>query len=96
MFFIEFSINVLVLALAMLGAGFAGYCLRTRQLKIKQYKIVELRKEMVDNHAHILELQKDYVELESRFKEAKAPVRGIRNIAKDYESQNLEVLDSAI
>src|SRR5215475_1158667 len=96
MFSIEFSVNILVLAMAMLVAGFIGYSLRSRQLRKKQYKIVELRKEMVDNHAHILQLQKEYVDLQLKFKDDKTPVVGIRNVVKESDSQDLEVLDSAI
>jgi hypothetical protein len=96
MFSYEFSINILVLLLSMLAAGFIGYSLRSRQLRKKQFKIIELRKEMIDNHALILELQKEYVELESRFMESRTPVLGMRNVARDFESQDFEVLDSAI
>ena len=96
MFSIEFSVNILVLAMAILVAGFIGYSLRSRQLRKKQFKIVELRKEMVDNHAYILQLQKEYVDLQTKFDEIKTPVIGKKNTAKDFGNQNLEVLDSAI
>jgi hypothetical protein len=96
MFSIEFSVNILVLAMAMAVAGFIGYSLRSRQLRKRQFKIVELRKEMVDNHAYILQLQKEYVDLQNKFDELKTPVLGIKNTAKDFDNQNLEVLDSAI
>jgi hypothetical protein len=96
MFSVEFSINILFLALAILASGFVGYSLRTRQLRKKNFKIVELRKEMVDNHAHILELQKEYVELEARFMESKKQVHTIRASTNGFENRDLEVLDSAI
>jgi len=96
MFSIEFSVNILVLAMALLVAGFIGYALRSRQLRKKQFKIVELRKEMVDSHAYILQLQKEYVDLQSKFTDHKTPVLGIKNATKDHDNQNLEVLDSAI
>jgi hypothetical protein len=96
MFSIEFSVNILVLAMAMLVAVLIGYSLRSRQLRKKQFKIVELRKEMVENHAHILQLQKEYVDLQSKFTDVKTPVVGIRNTVKEPDNQNLEVLDSAI
>jgi hypothetical protein len=82
--------------MAMLVAGFIGYRLRSRQIWKKQNKIVELRKEMVDNHAYILQLQKEYVDLQSKFEDQKIPVLGMKDSAKGYDNQNLEVLDSAI
>jgi hypothetical protein len=60
----EFTLNVLSLIGIVSGAMLTGFYLRSRQLKKKQYKISELRKEMVYNHAQILELQKEYVSLE--------------------------------
>ncbi len=53
---------------------FTGYYLRSRQLKKKQHKIAELRKEIVYNHAQILELQTEYVTLEKSLKISKATV----------------------
>ena len=98
MFSLEFSVNIVVLAMAMLVAGFIGYSLRSRQLRKKQFKIVELRKEMVDNHAHILQLQKEYVDLQLKLNDLKTPVPvvDIHHAAKEAENQKLEVLDSAI
>jgi hypothetical protein len=96
MFSLEFSVNVLVFAMAMLVAGLIGFGLRSRQLRKKQYKIVELRKEMVDNHAHILQLQKEYVDLQLKLNDPKTPVVDIHNATKEPGNQKLEVLDSAI
>jgi hypothetical protein len=71
---VEFTLNVLSLIFLVSGALFAGYLLRSRQLKKKQFKIVELRKEIVYNHAQILELQMEYVALEKTMHKTKAPV----------------------
>ena len=92
---IEFSINVLLFVLSVLGSGILGYSLRSRQLKKKQFKIVELRKEMVDNHAQILELQKENVALERRFY-GKAPVLDMKPVSRETEHPDFEILDSAI
>jgi hypothetical protein len=74
MFTIEFTLNVLSLILIISGALIAGYYLRSRQLRKKQFKISELRKEIVYNHAQILELQKECVSLEKIVKVNIAPV----------------------
>ena len=58
---IDLSLNVLTLLFVVLVAGLIGFCFRSRQIKKKQWKIAELRKEIVTNHAYILELQKEYV-----------------------------------
>ena len=71
---VEFTLTLLSLMLMFAGALLTGYLLRSRQLKRKQFKISELRKEIVYNHAQILELQTEYVNLEKEIKTVKAPV----------------------
>jgi cell division protein FtsB len=77
---VEFTLNVLSLILLVGGSLLAGYLLRSRQLQKKQYKISELRKEIVYNHAQILELQSEYVNLEKEMKGVKTPVRPMNTI----------------
>jgi hypothetical protein len=71
---IEISLNALSLVLMTAGSFGFGYYLRSRQLKKKQFKISELRKEIVYNHAQILELQKEYVSLEKTMNVQQATV----------------------
>jgi hypothetical protein len=71
---VEFTLNVFSLTLIVSVALFFGYYLRSRQLKKKQFKIAELRKEIVYNHAQILELQTECVGLEKSMNVSKTPV----------------------
>ncbi len=80
---VEFTLNVLTLIFIVSGAMFTGYYLRSRQLKKKQHKIAELRKEIVYNHAQILELQTEYVTLEKSLNISKATVLPMNIIATD-------------
>lgn len=80
---VEFTLNVLSLILLVTGAMFIGYALRSRQLKKKQFKISELRKEIVYNHAQILEIQTEYVSLEKSMNISKATVLPINTIITD-------------
>jgi hypothetical protein len=79
----ELTLNVLSLIGLISGALFFGYYLRSRQLKKKQFKISELRKEIVYNHAQILELQMEYVSLEKSMNANKATVFPISTIIAD-------------
>ena len=63
---IEFSITVSSLSIIIVTAVMIGFVFRSRQLKKKQIKISELRKEMINNHAYILELQKEFIKLEMK------------------------------
>ena len=80
---VEFTLTVLSLMLMCAGALLTGYLLRSRQLKKKQFKISELRKEIVYNHAQILELQTEYVNLEKEIKTVKAPVLPMNKIISE-------------
>jgi preprotein translocase subunit YajC len=71
---VEFTLSVLSLIFLVAGSLLVGYFLRSRQLRKKQFKISELRKEIVYNHAQILELQTEYVNLEKEIKTVKTPV----------------------
>jgi hypothetical protein len=88
---VEFTLNVLSLILLSGGSLLTGYLLRSRQLQKKQLKISELRKEIVYNHAQILELQSEYVSLEKEIKGGKTPVRPMNPMDSDKkESVNFK------
>jgi hypothetical protein len=80
---VEFTFNVISLMGMIAGALFFGYYLRSRQLKKKQFKISELRKEIVYNHAQILELQIEYVALEKSINANKATVLPMKSVITD-------------
>ncbi|HEY8733385.1 MAG TPA: hypothetical protein VIL90_02390 [Puia sp.] len=82
---VEFTLNVLNLILMVTGAVLVGYYLRSRQLRKKQFKISELRKEIVYNHAQILELQTEYVNLEKELKGTKATVLPMNKMVSEIK-----------
>lgn len=74
----DLSIDIYVLA-ALLGlAMLAGFLFRSRQLAKKKRQIAELEIEMIDSHAELLEMQKDYCALESKLTQADSPVIPIK------------------
>ena len=78
---IELNLSLLNLILLVSGALCTGYLLRSGELKKKQLKISELRKEIVYNHAEILEMQMEYVALEKNVHTNKATVRPMNAVA---------------
>jgi hypothetical protein len=80
---VECNLTVLNLIFLIGGSLIMGYLLRSRQLKKKQFKISELRKEIVYNHAQILELQKEYVGLEKSVNNGRTPVLPMKKIIAD-------------
>ncbi|MFI5124853.1 MAG: hypothetical protein ACHQDF_05970 [Chitinophagales bacterium] len=85
MFNVEFTISVLTLLAVIAGSVLTGYILRSRQLHKKQFKISELRKEIVYNHAQILELQKEYVDLEKSMKGSITPVLPMKQVLSEVK-----------
>lgn len=71
---IAIPINVFLLGGVIIFAVLAGYAFRSLQLKKLQYKISDLEKEMLANHAEILDLQKERVVQEQKLKELSHPV----------------------
>ena len=71
---IELTLNVLVLAVAILTVFLLGYAVRRKQIRSLKRKVIELETEMLINHADILELQKQKALLEQNLQASKIPV----------------------
>ena len=96
MFTVDLSISLLSFLLITLGAGLIGFALRGRQLKKKQFKISSLRREMINNHAYILELEKENVDLELQLRGTKTPVMPLKIAGKDYPEENRRLADASV
>ena len=63
MLIINISLNIFLLGAALVVVFIVGYLFRSRQLTSLHKKINELEREMLNNHAEILELEKQKAEL---------------------------------
>jgi len=80
---IEFSINILVLALIVIVSALVGFVLRARQLSKSRAKIEELEREILSNYAEILILEKENSGMESKLQDIQIPVIPINTTKKD-------------
>jgi hypothetical protein len=71
---LEVTINVFVIVAIFAMALAAGFMMRASQISGYKRKVVELEKEMLNNHATILDLQQDIAKLEKTLIESKIPV----------------------
>lgn len=71
---IELTLSVFVLAGIVFVFFFLGFMIRRKQIRSLKRKIVELEKEMLSNHADILELQRNKALLEQNLQASKIPV----------------------
>lgn len=74
MMLITISVNVFLLGGALLVAFYVGFMVRTGELAKSKKKVTSLETEMVSNHAEILNLQKEKVEVERKLKTLSIPV----------------------
>lgn len=74
MMLITIPVNVFLLGGALLVAFYIGFLVRTRELAKCKRKVTSLETEMVSNHAEILNLQKEKVEVERKLKSLSIPV----------------------
>jgi len=82
---IEITISVLPLSGLMLTAFATGFLLRSKQLISSGKKIIELEREMLSNHADILELQKEKAILIRQMRESKIPVIPMNTANEDSD-----------
>ena len=70
---IELTLNVFVLAGIVFVSFFLGFMIRRTKVRFLRRKVLELEKEMLSNHADILELQRNKALLEKNLP-SKIPV----------------------
>lgn len=76
-------INVFLLGGLLILAVSIGFLIRSGQIASLNRKVGELEKEMLTNHAEILELQRDKANLEQRLKESHIPVIPISSVEEE-------------
>lgn len=69
--------------------GIAGFLFRSNQIGKLNRRIKELEKEMLQNHAEILTLQKENADLTDKIKNNTVPVIPITGAPKDSTSEAL-------
>lgn len=86
---LEVTINVFVILGIIMVASAIGFFLRSAQLNSLRKKVIELEKEMLTNHAAILDLQKERASLERKLKESQIPVIPMKS-KEEVEVESLE------
>jgi hypothetical protein len=72
-----------------IGCVIVGYALRSSQLGRLSRRIEELEREMLQNHAEILALQRENTELTDKLKNNSVPVIPITGAPKETPSEGL-------
>ena len=93
---IDLSINILVFACLLLAAGFIGFRLRGSQLSKSRSKIDELEREILNNYAEILNLEKENTSMESKLQDIQSPVIPIKTGIKDEQIEGEKFPDVSL
>jgi len=83
----SFNIDVFTLLVIIGLSALLGFAVRSRQLKKKNRRIAELEKDMMQAHAEVLEIQKEYCDLEARVRDLAIPVISMKHAPKEEEKQ---------
>lgn len=82
------NVNLFLASGFVVLAAIAGYALRGGQIASLKKKVSELENEMLSNHAEILQLQKEKIDILKSITEPTIPVIPI-NVAKDEKLEKL-------
>ena len=86
---LSFNIDLFTLLVIIGLSVIIGFYLRSYQIRKKDRHIAELEDEMMQAHAEVLVVQKEYCDLESRVKNMPSPVISMNNAPKeDDEKKN--------
>ena len=85
---IELTLNVFILSGIIVISFLIGFMIRREQIRSLKGKIFELEKEMLSNHADILELQRTKALLELNLQASKIPVIPL-NLSKEESADKL-------
>jgi hypothetical protein len=96
MFSTDLVINILVLGLIILGAALVGFVIRYGQILKCRTKIEELEREILNNYAEILALEKENSSMESMLQDLQIPVIPIKTAIKDEQEDAQHVSDMSL
>jgi len=90
LFDLSFNIDLFTLLVIIGLSIIIGFYLRSYQIRKKDRHIAELEDEMMQAHAEVLVVQKEYCDLESRVKNMPSPVIAMKNGPKEEEKKNTQ------
>jgi|SRR5450432_1843276 len=96
MFTNEVTLNVYLLA-SVLGISFlVGFAIKAKMVIRARTKIEELEREIMTNYEHILELERETMNLENRMQDIKSPVITMKASGKEEAVISAKVPDISL
>ena len=85
--FPEVSINIILLAIIVLASASIGYFINLSRISKQKAAVLKLEAEMLQNHAEILQLQKELSDRDNNH--SKTPIFSIRDNAPESLNEQL-------
>lgn len=96
MFTNEVTVSIYLLASLVGISIFAGYAIKSKMIVKCRAKIEELEREILNNYAHILELERETSKMESQMQDIKSPVITMKAAEKENEVSLKKVPDISL
>jgi hypothetical protein len=93
MFTNEVTVSIYMLAFLVGVSIFAGYRIKSKMIVKCRTKIEELEREILNNYAHILELERETSAMESQMQDIKSPVISMKSPDKEIVADIKKVPD---
>jgi cell division protein FtsL len=92
----EVTVNIYLLATIIGISVLVGFVFRTKMIQKCRAKIAELEREILNNYEHILELERETSNMESRMQDIKSPVITMKTPNKELEVISKKVPDISL
>jgi hypothetical protein len=92
----EVTFNIYTIAIVVGISAFVGFSLRAKMIMKCRAKIEELEREILNNYEHILELEREGLNIESRLQDVKSPVITMKASNKELEVTSKKVPDISL
>jgi hypothetical protein len=92
----EVTINIYLLAFILGLSVFVGFVIRTKIILKYRAKIEELERDILNNCAHILELERETLQMENKIQDTQIPVITMKTINKEVEPVSQKLPDISL
>jgi hypothetical protein len=92
----EVTVNIYLLAFILGLSVFGGFAIRTKIISKYRAKIEELERQILNHCSHILDLERESLQMESKIQDIKIPVITMKTPGKEAEPASKKVPDISL
>jgi hypothetical protein len=92
----EVTVNIYLLAFILVLSVFIGFAIRAKIILKYRAKIEQLERDILNNCAHILELERETLQMENKIQDTKIPVITMKTLNKEVEPASQKLPDISL